>query len=304
MAYDFVIREDKVEQLHTDLTDASTTITGQIEDIYTKIEGLNADWDGDIYQAFVANSETYRIPLQNLVAVIDDFADLIADYGTDGATLITEVSKLLCVDERGVSNTSKGLQDTSSERAKDSSGAYIPPSGGHSESIAIPTDTTLDKGEDCTEIGNAIYQETIKAGEVMNSEITYLEALKTTYMADIMALPPAQRDVALNYLNAEIVARKNVVSQIETATFGDFWQSDGAIFNATSNSETGNMVLGVGVSDQDAVNSSVAAAKKINNSLSDLSSLGSIEAYLADCGIGQNWVNIWKNLIMMALIQK
>lgn len=285
MAYNFVIREDKMDQLQKDLSDASSKVKDYIEDIYKRIADLNSDWDGDVYQSFVRTSEIYKTPLVNLASILDDFSELVGKFGTDGNTLITNVMRLLDVDERGVSRSTVGVTTVSTERAKDSNGAYIPPVSDYGATITIPSDTKLDRGEDCTEIGNAIYDDTVKTRDVLESEIAYFKAYKLAHMNEIMALPEAQREASLQLLNTQIVERECIVAKINVAlTCGD-WVSDGAIFNATSNEHTGNVVLGLFVSDQDAVDASVKAASEINNDVQKLVTVGSVDAYMADCNI-------------------
>lgn len=285
MAYDFVVREDKLEQLQIDLTTSANTISGYVDDIYKKIADLNTDWDGEAYQAFVRRSETYRAPLERLTEVLNDFAKLAGNLGTSGNTLIMQVQRLLNVDERDVTSAKSGVQSTSSERAKDANGAYIPTEGDYTERLEIPSNTTLAKGQDCSVIGDALYKDTIKTGEILENEIDYLKAYKTAHMSEIMALPAAQRDATLNYINSQIVQREAIVAKIENATVSGYFKSDGAIYNATSYEETGNVVLGLGVSDQEAVDAAVKTAKDINSDLSELSSIGSVDAYMLDCGI-------------------
>ena len=281
MAFNFVIREDKVSDLGTDLRNASDKISEYVTDIYNRIDDLHDVWYGGVYDAFVRESSKYREHLDMLSTLLIDFADIADDLGTKGGSLIGNISLLLDVDGSSVSNTSAGMRAVVSSRSRDYRGVLIPTEANYQESISIPSNTTLSKGQKCSDIGNGIYDSTVNTGKIIDSEISYLKAYKSAHLAKIEALSEPQRGAALNYLNSQIVQRENIANQIDNATKKGAFVTDGAIFNATSQ-DWDNWYQG---NDQKALDKAVQTAKQINNDLDKLSAMGSIEAYFIDCGI-------------------
>ena len=151
----------------------------------------------------------------------------------------------------------------------------IPTESDYQERISIPSNTTLSKGQKCSDIGNGIYDSTVNTGKIIDSEISYLKAYKDAHLAKIQALSEPQRGAALNYLNSQIVQRENIANQISNATQSGTFVTDGAIFNATTQ-DWDNWYQG---NDQKALNKAVQVAKQINNDLDNLAAMGSIEAY-------------------------
>lgn len=286
MAYDFVADAEKLQDMHNDLVNTADNITTFIQDIYTKVNDLNNVWSGSSYDAFKARCESYRTNLEQLPDILNAFAVDLGTLGGDTNTMVVSIKALLDCSNMLVKDGDAGTRTVNtSTRAKDANGAYIPTTGDYSGGISIPYNTTLGEGEDCTTIGDSIYRSTMQTSEKLSDEIADLNAYKEAHLSEIMALPPAQREATLNYINTQIVERQSIIDQINTATTHGYFKNDGPIFNATSNDLTGNVVLGAGVSDQEAVDSSVAAAKSINNNVSELSSMSSIEAYMLDCGL-------------------
>jgi uncharacterized protein YukE len=149
MAFNFVIREDKVSDLGTDLRNASDKISEYVTDIYNRIDDLHDVWYGGVYDAFVRESSKYREHLDMLSTLLIDFADIADDLGTKGGSLIGNISLLLDVDGSSVSNTSAGMRAVVSSRSRDYRGVLIPTEANYQESISIPSNTTLSKGQKC-----------------------------------------------------------------------------------------------------------------------------------------------------------
>lgn len=285
MAYEFVADAERLEELHNDLVKTSSDISALIEDIYAKVEDMNTVWSGTSYDAFKARCDSYKINLEALPDILDAFAVDLGTYSGDANTMAVSIKALLNCQDVNVVDGARGTRTvTTTTRAKDANGAYIPDTNTFDTKITIPSDT--DVGTECwacAEVGDPLYLEALKIQGSVDSEAARLEAYKTKYAAQIAKLPQAQRDAINAYLDSEINKRHNVSDKIADATYGDFWKADGDLFNATSVGLTGNQY--VGWTQQSAADNAVKCAKDINKDLGQMSDVGDIESYVMDCGL-------------------
>ena len=285
MAYEFVADDAKLTDLKTQLSEASTSITGYTTQIYDLVKDLNSVWEGEAYNAFAAKCETYRGSLTRLSEILTAFSTELGTLSESTSTAVTKIKALLSVAEVAVGSSTLGVSTHSdSGRRVGANGTLLPDEPNYDVGIEIPSDTTLDNGEDCTAVGNAIYDSTLETCEQVGDDLATFERYKEMYGDKIMALPEPQRSVVENALNTEIVVRQNVLTQVGAANQNGWFVADGAIFNATSYGHTGNVTIGF-QSDQSAVNASVNAAQSVNTQLSGLTTPESFIAYLGDLGV-------------------
>lgn len=285
MAYGFVADDAKLTDLKTQLSDASTSIADYTTQIYDIVADLNTVWEGEAYSAFVAKCETYRSSLTRLSEILAAFSEEVSGLGENASTAVTKIKALLSVSGVAVGSSTQGVTSfTDSGRRVDANGTLLPDEPNYDVGIEIPSDTTLDRGEDCTAVGDAIYDSTTETCAQVGEDLATFERYKEMYGDQIMALPEPQRSVVENALNTEIVVRQNVLDQVGAANQNGWFVADGAIFNATSYGHTGNVTIGF-QSDQSAVNASVNVAQSVNTQLSGLTTPESFVAYLGDLGI-------------------
>lgn len=285
MTYGFVADDVKIGDLKKTLSDASTNITDYTEKIYAAVADMNSVWSGDAYNAFSAKCETYRSSLTRLTEILTAFSTELGTLGSSAGSAVTKIKALLNVSGVNVGDSTNGLSSISSnQRATDANGTMLPDSPNYGVQISIPSNTTLSNGEDCTAIGDAIYDSTMQVCEQVSTDLDTFYRYKEQYIDQIMALSEPQRSVVENALNREIVYRENVLKSVGANTQNGWFVADGAIFNATSYDHTGN-VVGDMKGDQHAVNSSVAAAESINTTLSGLTTPESFVSYLGDLGL-------------------
>lgn len=75
--WDFVVDATLLGEAKKKCTDVADEIAGYIEDIYTQIADLESDWSGDSYLEFSSSCDKYRDSLNQLVNLIDAYAELI-----------------------------------------------------------------------------------------------------------------------------------------------------------------------------------------------------------------------------------
>ena len=96
-AFDTAVDTEKIEQFSIDMADYATTIKGDIDAIYSKVnDEMSKYWVGDSFNNFKSQVDAFRPTLDTLVDMINAFSKYFKEHvGPEATTLDSKIKDIL-----------------------------------------------------------------------------------------------------------------------------------------------------------------------------------------------------------------
>lgn len=208
MAWEYVIDDEKIANIESNLGTASKTLVQYNTDIGTKVTELGECWSGPSYDALVALMEEYKTTLDSIPTMFDQFATTIQTIGTSGTATYNTVKTNLNFDGIGI-------------------GTYTP---AESESGGLLIDYSLDVSmyetaddiyDRAKEIESNLYADIEIIYNEIRSQQVILEALKANLeqvddpeTKALLETMIAEQEARIAYLNTNLEAYQKAYNDV------------------------------------------------------------------------------------------